>query len=150
MQMVHFSQQPALRQSTIRLKGVNGGGLQVIGKTNAEFKLMGSDLSLKHRKHTVEVIADEGAPSILGIDFWLDHMQSNDGSSRQAVIPAASIRCAGGYTVHYQQAVHSSADSCNGRSRQPSTDGNENAVHSSAATRATVDAGGTNRSKALQ
>jgi hypothetical protein len=29
MQMVHFSQRPALRQSTTRLKGVNGGGLQV-------------------------------------------------------------------------------------------------------------------------
>ena len=27
MQMVHFSQRPALRQSTTRLKGVNGGGL---------------------------------------------------------------------------------------------------------------------------
>jgi len=31
---------------------------------------MGSDLPWKH---SVEVIADEGAPNILGIDFWLDH-----------------------------------------------------------------------------
>ena len=42
----------------------------MIGKTNAEFKLMGSDLAWKH---SVEVIADEGTPNILGIDFWLDH-----------------------------------------------------------------------------
>ena len=54
--------------------------MQVIGKTNAEFKLMGSDLPWKH---SVEVIADEGAPNILDIDFWLDHRAMMDLAGKQ-------------------------------------------------------------------
>jgi hypothetical protein len=52
----------------------------MIGKTDAEFKLMGSDLAWKH---SVEIIADEGAPKILGIDFWLDHGAMMDLAGRQ-------------------------------------------------------------------
>ena len=58
---------PKLLKSSSRLTAANGAGIRVKGKSVVEFKILGSD---KIWEHTAEVVEEDGAPNILGVDFW--------------------------------------------------------------------------------